>query len=412
MPFDARRVRADFPIFGRAIHGRPLAYLDSAATAQKPEAMLRALDAYYRQSNANVHRGVYTLSEEATAAYEAARARLAAFLGAAGPEEVVFVRNATEAINLVAYTWGRANVGAGDRLLVTALEHHSNLVPWQRLAAERGAYLDVVPIDDAGRLDMGALDRLLGRRPKLVALTHVSNALGTVVPVAEIVRRAHAAGAVVLVDGAQSVPHRAVDVRALGCDFLACSGHKLGGPMGIGLLYGRRALLEAMPPFLGGGDMIRSVTWEGSTWNDLPWKFEAGTPDVAGAIGLAAAADYLAGLGMADVQAHEQALARHTLARLTDLPYVTTYGPPLGEERGGVVSFNVRGVHAHDVASILDRRGVAIRAGHHCCQPLMRRLGVAATARASFFVYSTGEEVQQLLDGLGDVARVFGLDGR
>jgi cysteine desulfurase/selenocysteine lyase len=411
MAFDSHQVRAEFPIFCRTIHGQPLAYLDSAATAQKSETVLRALDTYYRQTNANVHRGVYTLSEEATAAYEAARARLAAFLGAGSPAEIIFVRNATEAINLVAYAWGRANVGPGDHLLVTELEHHSNLVPWQRLAAERNACLDVVPIDDAGRLDLDALDRLLEHKPKLVAITHVSNALGTVVPVAEVARRAHAAGAVVLVDGAQSVPHRHVDVQALDCDFLACSGHKLGGPTGTGVLYGRRALLEAMPPFLSGGDMIRSVTWEGSTWNDLPWKFEAGTPDIAGAIGMAAAVDYLTGLGMAGVQAHEQELAAYLLARLANLPYVTVYGPPLAEARGGVVSFNLRGVHAHDVASILDRRGVAIRAGHHCCQPLMQRLGVAATARASFFVYSTEEEVQQLLEGLQDVARVFKLAG-
>ena len=406
---DARRVRADFPIFARLMQDRPLTYLDSAATSQKPEVVLRTLDDFYRLTNANIHRGVYSLSEEATAAYEGARERIARFIGAASPEEVVYVRNTTEAINLVAYSWGRTNIQTGDRIVLTELEHHSNLVPWQLLAAEKGAILEFVPIDDQGQLDLAAYDGLLALRPKLVAFGHVSNALGTINPVAELTQRAHAAGAVVLVDGAQSVPHLPVDVQQLDCDFLAFSGHKMCGPTGIGVLYGKRALLEAMPPFLGGGDMIREVQPRQSTWNDLPWKFEAGTPDIAGAVGLGAAVDYLSTLDMAAVRAHEQALVAVLQARLRALPGVTVYGPPPEAARGGVVSFNVGDVHPHDVASILDRHGVAIRAGHHCCQPLMRRLGVAATSRASLYVYSTEEDVERLVAGLADVARIFRL---
>ena len=406
---DAHRLRAEFPIFARPVHGLPLTYLDSAATSQKPEVVLRTLDDFYRQTNANIHRGVYTLSEEATAAYEGARERIARFLGAASPQEIIYVRNTTEAINLVANTWGRTNIRAGDRIVLTDLEHHSNLVPWQLLAAEKAAVLEFVPINDQGQLDLAAYDRLLALQPKLVAVGHVSNALGTINPVAEMTRRAHAAGAVVLVDAAQSVPHRPVDVQQLDCDFLACSGHKMCGPTCIGVLYGKRALLEAMPPFLGGGDMIREVQRQHSTWNDLPWKFEAGTPDIAGAVGLGAAVDYLSALGMEAVRAHEQALAEVLQARLRALPSVTVYGPPLGEERGGVASFNIGDVHPHDVASILDRHGVAIRAGHHCCQPLMRRLGLAATSRASLYVYSTEEDIERLVAGLTDVARIFRL---
>lgn len=404
---DPHRLRADFPIFRQRSNDHRLTYLDSAATSQKPATVLDAVDDFYRLSNANVHRGAYALSEAATAAYERARATITTFIGAASTEEVVFVRNATEAINLVAATWGRTALQSGDRIVLTELEHHSNLVPWQLLAQERGLQLEFVPIDDRGRLDLEALDRLLALGPKLLALTHVSNALGTINPVAEIVRRAHRHGALVLVDGAQSVPHMPVDVQALDCDFLAFSGHKMLGPTGIGVLYGKRSLLERMPPFLTGGDMIREVTVQQATWNDLPWKFEAGTPNIAGAVGLGAAADYLREVGMAAVRHHEAELAGRLVARLAAFPGVTVYGPPPGKTRAGVVSFNLGGVHPHDVATILDRHGVAIRAGHHCCQPLMARLGVPATCRASLYVYSTDEDIDRLLDGLANVRRVF-----
>ncbi|HEY8745679.1 MAG TPA: cysteine desulfurase [Chloroflexota bacterium] len=406
---DPHRLRADFPIFRQRSNGHRLTYLDSAATSQKPVTVLDALDAFYCVSNANVHRGVYALSEAATAAYEGARARLARFIGAASTKEVVFVRNTTEAINLVAASWGRAALQPGDLIVLTELEHHSNLVPWQLLAQERGARLEFVPIDNHGRLDLNVLDHLLTLEPKLVALTHVSNALGTINPVTDIVRRAHRHGALVLIDGAQSVPHMPVDVQALDCDFLAFSGHKMLGPTGIGVLYGKRALLERMPPFMSGGDMIREVRLRQSTWNDLPWKFEAGTPDIAGAVGLGAAVDYLSGLGMASVRRHEAELVTRLLARLAAFPDITLYGPPPGELRAGVVSFNVAGIHPHDVATILDRHGVAIRAGHHCCQPLMARLRVPATCRASLYVYSTDEDVDRLLEGLAEVRQVLSL---
>jgi cysteine desulfurase / selenocysteine lyase len=320
---------------------------------------------------------------------------------------VVFVRNATEAINLVAASWGRGALQSGDLMVLTELEHHSNLVPWQILAQERGARLEFVPIDGHGRLDLGVLDRLLLLEPKLVALTHVSNALGTINPVADIVRRAHQRGAVVLIDGAQSVPHMPVDVAALDCDFLAFSGHKMLGPTGIGVLYGKQALLERMPPFLTGGDMIREVQLRQATWNDLPWKFEAGTPDIAGAVGLGAAVDYLSELGMAPVRRHEAELVTRLVGRLEAFPDITVYGPPPGEARAGVVSFNVADIHPHDVATILDRHGVAIRAGHHCCQPLMAHLRVPATCRASLYVYSTDEDIDRLLEGLAEVRKVF-----
>ena len=404
---DPHRLRADFPIFRQRINDHRLTYLDSAATSQKPAAVLGVLDAFYRRSNANVHRRVYALGEAATAAYEGARTRLARFIGAASTKEIVFVRNTTEAINLVAASWGRSALRPGDRIVLTELEHHSNLVPWQMLAQERGLRLEFVPIDEYGRLELDVLDRLLLLEPKLVALTHVSNALGTINPVAGIVRRAHRHGALVLIDGAQSVPHMPVDVQALDCDFLAFSGHKMLGPTGIGVLYGKRALLEHMPPFLTGGDMIREVQLRQSTWNDLPWKFEAGTPDIAGAVGLGAAVDYLSGLGMASVRRHETELVTRLLARLAELPDVTLYGPPPDEARAGVVSFDVGGIHPHDVATILDRRGVAIRAGHHCCQPLMARLRVPATCRASLYIYSTDEDIDRLLEGLAEVRRVF-----
>ncbi|MCC6627465.1 MAG: cysteine desulfurase [Chloroflexi bacterium] len=406
---DAAAVRADFPILGQLIHGKPLAFLDSASSSQKPEVVIQALDDYYRTTNANVHRGVYQLSERATTRMEAARATLARFLNAPSPRQVIFTRNTTEAINLVAYSWGRQNVGPGDVIVTTEMEHHSNLVPWQALAQERGARLEFIGIDDDGRLRLTDLTaHLAGGRVRLVAVTHVSNVLGTINPVASIIEQAHAAGAVVLVDGAQSVPHLPTDVQALDCDFLAFSGHKMLGPMGVGGLYGRRSLLEAMPPFLYGGSMIRTVGRTESTWADLPWKFEAGTPSAGDAIGLGVAIDYLTGLGMAAVHQHELDLIAYALPRLRALPGVTIFGPE-GDDRAGVVPFTVEGVHPHDLASILDGEGVAVRAGHHCCQPLMARYGLTATARASFYVYTTEADVDTLVRGIQVAQQVFGV---
>jgi cysteine desulfurase/selenocysteine lyase len=407
----ARRHHAltqDFPILRRTVNGRRLVYLDSAATSQRPVQVVEAMNAYYQSYNANVHRGVYAISEEATAAYEGARGRVARFIGASSPREVIFVRNATEAINLVAYSWGRANVGAGDLIVTTEMEHHSNFVPWQLLAQEKGARLGVVGIDEQGTLRMDQLRELLAQRPKLVAFTAVSNALGTVNPTEEIVALAKAAGAVVLVDGAQSVPHRPTNVREMGADFLAFSGHKMLGPTGIGVLWGRRQLLEAMPPFMSGGDMIRSVAVEGSTWNDLPWKFEAGTPAIAEGIGLGRAVEYLEEIGMAAVERQEQELVAYTLERLARIKGLKVLGPDVGQ-RAGIVSFLMEGIHPHDMASLLDREGVAVRAGHHCCQPLMRCLGVPATTRVSFYVYNTLADVDRLAEAIETSRKVFGV---
>ncbi|HEU5439167.1 MAG TPA: cysteine desulfurase [Ktedonobacterales bacterium] len=399
--------REDFPILARTINEHPLIYLDSAASAQKPRQVLEAMDVFARTSYANIHRGAYTLSEEATAAYEGARKKVARFINARSVREVIWTRNTTESINLVARTWAEANLKPGDVILTTLLEHHSNIVPWQLAAARTGARVEYVPITDEGELDQAAFDRLLEQaRPKLVAVTQMSNVLGTQPPVGELIARAHAAGALALVDAAQSVPHMAVDVRALECDFLAFSGHKMLGPSGIGVLWGRRELLEAMPPFMGGGDMIREVKLEGSTWNDLPWKFEAGTPAIIEAVGLGAAVDYLSGLGMERVRAHEHALLTYALERLTAIPGLRIYGPP-AERRGGVVSFTLGDIHAHDLATLLDREGIAIRAGHHCAQPLMERYGLPATARASFYVYSTSSEVDALAAALERAKDVF-----
>lgn len=409
--FDARALREDFPILRRRVRGgKPLVYLDSAATSQKPLAVIQALEDFYRTTNANIHRGVYELSEAATLAYDQARAKVAKLINAPHPRQCIFVRNTTEAINLVAQSWGRANLGPGDIVVLSLLEHHSNIVPWQLVTRERGAELRYIDIDDSGRLRLEQLDDYLATgRVKLVSVTHVSNALGTINPVAEIVERAHAAGALVLVDGAQSVPHLPVDVQALGVDFYAFSGHKMLGPMGIGVLYGRRELLEAMPPFLGGGDMIRTVTLEESTWADLPAKFEAGTPSVADAVALGVAVDYLQSLGMPAIRQHEKELVRYALARLDEIPGVTLYGP-VGEDRSGVVSFTLGDVHPHDIAGILDSEGIAIRAGHHCAQPLMRRLGVVATARASVYLYNTEEDIDRLVDGLVIVRQLFNVE--
>lgn len=404
------RVRPDFPILNQLPPpGRPaLAFLDTAASSQKPQVVIDALSTYFETSNANIHRGVYGLSERATAQYEAARATVAAFIGAADAAEVVFTRNTTEGINLVASTWGRRNVSRGDLIVLTVAEHHSNLVPWQLLVEETGAELGFVDLLPNGTLDLESLDALLAREPKLVAFAQLSNALGTIHPAREITRRAKAAGATVLIDGAQSVPHLPVDVTDLGCDFFVFSGHKVFGPTGIGALWGRREILDALPPYQGGGSMIRKVELTHSTWADVPARFEAGTPAIAEAIALGAALDYLGSLGLENVHAHERNLLRYALDRLADLPGVTTLGPNDPDHQAGVISLVVDGVHPHDVAAILDKGGVAVRAGHHCCQPLMRHLDVAATTRASFGPYTVVEEIDALVAGLERVRTIFG----
>lgn len=402
-------VRADFPLLAREIHGRPIVYLDSAATAQKPSAVIDAMDAFYREHNANVHRGVYTLAEEATEDFEGARARIAAFTGAS-VDGTILTRNATEAINLVAQAWGREHVGPGDAILITQLEHHSNIVPWQMLAAATGAEVRWVPVRDDGHLDLDAFDQALADgRVRLAAFAHISNVLGTILPVADLTARAHAAGAAVLVDGSQAVPQLPVDVGAIGAEFYVWTGHKAVGPTGIGVLHGMRDVLEAMPPFLGGGDMIRTVTFDGFTCNELPWKFEAGTSMIAEGVGLGAAVDYLGGLGMAVVRAHERELTAYALGRLAEIEGVRIIGPASAEERGGVVSFELAGVHPHDVAEVANRDNVCIRAGHHCAMPLMRRLAVPATARASFGPYSRRSDVDALALALQRARDVFEL---
>jgi cysteine desulfurase/selenocysteine lyase len=403
---DVERIRKDFPILHQEVHGRPLVYLDSAATSQKPQVVLDALADYYARDNANVHRGVHQLSERATDAYEGARARIQRFLNAAHPREIVFVRGTTEGINLVAQTYGRRMVGPGDEVIITALEHHSNIVPWQMLCEETGATLRVVPIDDAGEVDVDAYEQLLGERTRLVAVAHVSNALGTIVPVKRMIEAAHRRGIAVLVDGAQAAPHLRVDVRDLDCDFYTFSGHKTYGPTGIGVLYGKTTLLEAMPPYQGGGDMIKSVSFEKTVYNDLPYKFEAGTPNIAGAIGLGVALEYLDGLGLDRVAAHEHALLVHGTERLSALPGLRLVGT--AREKASVLSFLVDGVHAHDVGSILDREGIAVRTGHHCAMPVMTRFGIAATARASLAVYNTREDIDALVEGLAKVREILG----
>ncbi len=407
--FPIEKVRAAFPALEREVHGKPVAYLDSGASAQRVLASIQAVDRYERTHHSNVHRGSHTLSAEATAAYEGARATVADHLGAADRREVVFVRNATEAINLVARAWGDANVGAGDRIVLTEMEHHSNIVPWQQLAERVGAEIDWVPAGDDGLLDMDAYGALLESGPKLVAVTHVSNVLGTETPLAEISRLAHEAGALVLADGAQGAPKMAIDIAELGVDFYALTGHKLYAPTGIGALWAKLDLLRAMPPFLGGGSMIRKVTREGTTYADPPARFEAGTPAIAQAIGMASALRWLDGVGMDAVLDHERQVTDYTLERLTEVPGLRVFGPARGPDRIGPVSFELEGVHAHDVSEILDRHGVAVRAGHHCAQPLMDRLGIAATARASFGVYTTPEEIDRLVEGLHDARKVFGL---
>ena len=404
-PLDLKKIRADFPILAERIHGKKLVYLDNAATSQKPRAVIDAIVNYYEHLNANIHRGVHTLSVRATEAHDAARQTVRRFIHAADTREIIFVRGATEAINLVAQTYGRTHVAAGDEILITAMEHHSNIVPWQILCEEKGAHLRVAPIDDRGELELNEFAKLIGPRTKLVAVTQVSNALGTVTPLREMIEIAHRQGVPVLVDGAQAVPHFAVDVQALDCDFYAFSGHKVYGPTGIGVLYGKRALLEAMPPYQGGGDMISSVTFAKTTYNDLPFKFEAGTPDIAGAIALGAALDYISNLGMDSIAAHEHGLLAYATEKVGSLPGVQLIGT--ARERAGVLSFVMDGVHPHDLGTILDREGIAIRTGHHCAQPVMDRFKIPATARASFAVYNTREDVDALVEGLRKAHEVF-----
>ncbi|MDX1675359.1 MAG: cysteine desulfurase [Longimicrobiales bacterium] len=406
--FDPARVRSRFPILGTYEEGHRLVYLDSAATAQRPDSVVEAVANFYRSDNANVHRGIYDLSRRATDRFEAARATVAEFLNAADPAEIVWTRGTTEAINLVANSWGAEHIGEGDEIILTRLDHHSNIVPWQLLAERVGAVLRYVDVDDAGRLRLDQYDELLGERTKLVALNHISNALGTINPVAEIAERARAVGAAVLVDGAQGTPHVPVDVQSLACDFYAMSGHKMGGPMGIGALWARRELLEAMPPYQGGGEMIDQVEDDHSTWAAVPHKFEAGTPNVAGAVGLAAAVAFVQELGPEAVEAHEQSLVRYGLETLGEVAGLTLFGPPDPAERIAVFSFQLEGVHPHDVATILDAEHIAVRAGHHCTQPLMRRLGVPATTRASCWVYNTTEDIDRLAAGLEKATEIFG----
>ena len=409
-PLDVGRIREDFPILGRRVYGKPLVYLDNAATSQKPRQVIEALVRYYEQHNANIHRAVHCLGEEATAAYEEARAKVARFINAPSPECIVFTRNTTEAINLVAHTWGRANVGPQADILLTQMEHHSNLIPWQRLAAEKGASLRYIGLTNEQTLELDGLDELMHDRTRILAVTHASNAVGTINPIGRLVEEAHRNGTTVLVDGAQSAPHMPVDVQAMDCDFFAFSGHKMLGPTGVGVLYARRELLDEMEPFLAGGEMIKRVTLEGATWNDVPWKFEAGTPNIADVIAFGVAIDYLTGLGMENVRAHEMEITDYAMRRLRQMEEVFIYGPPDVADRGGVVSFNYPDLHPHDIGTILDREGVAIRAGHHCTQPLMRILGVAGTARASFYVYNTLEEVDVLVEALGKARAFFSND--
>jgi cysteine desulfurase/selenocysteine lyase len=406
--YDVSRVRADFPILKREVRpGVPLVYLDSTATSQKPVVVIEALDQFYRQSNANIHRGIHTLAEESTQLYEAARGKIAKFINAPSARQIIYTRNTTESINLVAQTWGRANLNSGDLVILTEMEHHSNLVPWQMLAAERGLRLEFIPVTPNGLLDLEVYRLLLEQMPRLVAFTQMSNVLGTINPAAEIIRLAHAVGAVTLVDGAQSLSHLPVDVQALDADFVAFSAHKMCGPTGIGVLYGRKQLLESMPPYQGGGDMIKRVHLRDFTPNEIPYKFEAGTPAIAEAVGFGAAIDYLSAIGMPAIAAHEQQIIAYALERLEEIPGVGVFGPP-AEYKGGVAAFTLQGIHPHDVSQILDMEGIAIRAGHHCAMPLHEKFNLPATARASFYLYNTEQEVDRLVDGIYKVKTIFG----
>jgi cysteine desulfurase/selenocysteine lyase len=407
MAFDIQKIRDDFPTLTREIHpGIPLVYLDSTATSHKPEAVLAAMDGYYRRSNANIHRGVHTLAEEATTLYEQAREKIACFINAPAARQVIYTRNTTESINLVAYSWARANLQSGDLLIATEMEHHSNIVPWHMLAAERGVRLEFIPVTEDGLLDLDEYRKLLTLGPKLVAFTHMSNVLGTINPAKEMIRLAHEAGAITLLDGAQSVPHFAVDVQDLDVDFLAFSAHKMVGPTGIGVLYGKKDLLDAMPPFMGGGDMIKTVHLRSFSANTIPYKFEAGTPAIAEAVGFGAAVDYLVSIGMDAIAAHEHAITEYALERLEEIPGLRVFGPS-ADKKGGVASFVLDGIHPHDVAQILDRDGIAVRAGHHCAQPLHEKFNIPATSRASFYLYSTTEEVDKLVEGIYKVKKYF-----
>ena len=406
---DVAHIRADFPILEREVRpGVPLIYLDSTATSQKPLAVIQAMDEFYRKSNANIHRGIHTLAEEATFKYESARVRVAEFIHAPSPRQVIFTRNATEAINLVAYSWGRTNLQAGDAVILTEMEHHANLVPWQILAIERDLRLEFIPVSEEGLLDLEIYKELLELQPRLVAFTHMSNVLGTINPAVDIIRLAHQAGALALVDAAQSVPHFPVDVQALDADFLVFSAHKMCGPTGIGVLYGRKKLLEDMPPFMGGGDMIRQVHLRSFTPNELPYKFEAGTPAIAEAVGLGAAIDYLAEIGMGAIEEHEKEMIAYALERLEEIPGVRIFGPS-AEQKGGVAAFSMAGIHPHDISQILDRDGIAIRAGHHCAMPLHEKFNLPATARASFYLYNSQEEIDRLIMAIYKVKEIFGM---
>ena len=403
--FDVARIRRDFPILDQCVFGKPLVYLDNAATSHKPRFVIDTISRYYERDNSNIHRGLHNLSERSTRAYEGARGKVQKFVNAAEAAEIVFVRGTTEAINLVAATWGRSRVGAGDEILISEMEHHSNIVPWQMLAEEKGAHLRVAPINDRGELELDAFERLLTPRTRIVSIVHISNSLGTVNPVRRIVEIAHARGAVVMIDGAQAAPHRTIDVQEIGCDFYAFSGHKMYGPTGIGVLYGRRALLEAMPPYQGGGDMITSVSFEKTTYNVVPHKFEAGTPNIVGSIGLGAAIGYLASIDLDRAAAYENELLAHATEALGEIPGVRLIGT--AREKAGVIAFAVDGIHPHDIGTVLDQEGIAIRAGHHCTQPVMRRFGVPATARASLCFYNTHEEIEALALAVRKVQRVF-----
>jgi cysteine desulfurase/selenocysteine lyase len=406
MTLNVASIREDFPVLQQIVNGKPLIYLDSAATSQKPEAVIAAMDEFYRKINSNIHRGVYSIAEEATARYEAARKKVQKFINAKSYREIIFTRNATEALNLVAYTWARANIHAGDEIVSTMLEHHSNIVPWQLLAQEKGATLKFIRVDDQGLLFDEDIATLITEKTKLVAATMMSNVAGTITPIKRIIERAHAVGAVVVVDGAQGVPHIATDVQQLDCDFLAFSGHKMLAPF-VGILYGKRALLEAMPPFMGGGDMIREVYLDHSKWNDLPYKFEAGTPAIAEGIGIGAAVDYLTALGMENVRAHERDLVAYALEKIRELDHVRVVGPLDANLRGGVVAFHIPEAHPHDIATIFDREGICVRAGHHCAMPLHEHYGLSATTRASFYVYNVPDEVDKLVETLKKVKQIF-----
>jgi cysteine desulfurase/selenocysteine lyase len=405
---DVSKIREDFPILKRQVNGKPLVYFDNAATSQKPEEVIEAIDNYYRQYNANVHRGIHKLAEEATLAHEEAREKIAKFINARHTEEVIFVRNTTEAINLVAYTWGRANITKGDKIILTIMEHHSNIVPWQLLAQEKNAEIEFIKIDENGLLRQDEIRELIDERTKLVCVTQASNVLGTINQVKDISKIAHKFGALVMVDAAQSVPHMRVDARDIDSDFLAFSAHKMLGPTGIGVLHGKREHLENMPPFLGGGEMIREVHTTGASWNELPYKYEAGTPNIAGAIGFGAAIDYLNKIGMQNIRGHEREISYYAITKMSGVKGLTIYGPKNVDQRVGVISFNLGDIHAHDLASILDEEGVAIRSGYHCAQPLAEFLNIPATSRASFYIYNTKEEVDALINALEKARKLFG----